>query len=562
MRKLRLTALVLALALGLSACAGLPREGEVFVSERPDRARGSVSLSAQGPAEDATAEQIVQGFLRASSVGLSDDFSTARQFLTAEAAAKWNPLSIVRIYPDSQTLSTSQTPSGAFRVTVPALATVDSSGTYSASASDVTISNDFSLVRNADGQWRIALLDDGVTMSNALFDSLYAAAPLYFLMPDNEAFVADMRWYPRNGLLTRVVSGLVEGPSPWMLQAVHSAIPQGTDLIKAEVRQTDSVAQIDLSAEIAALSPSSLALMEAQIYRTVTSLGLAQEVEITSEGANFAPDDRMDIPGYPLVSSGLSFLKDGVPTTMRDGEPKPLLNRADVAELDLFGLAASYSGGSSFGAALGDNGTTMFYLDYANQKLVPAVQGKKLFAPSIDRYSWIWTGEAESTGEIQIYNVTSRDLVKLPQLDLTGSTIRELRVSREGGRAIVVSEEDGQIQISIFAITRDAQGRPTAFSELVNLGGRFVEISDFVWIGETRIAVLGRLQQASGSGVYLVDIGGPTTALPSVDGVVSIAGGRGRESLVVVDSDGTAYDYSSGIWRKFASDIFSPALPG
>ena len=70
----------------LTGCTALPSSGEVHESRVVATDTNALIETAPGPVEDASPEEIVRGFLRAVSAGFSDDFETARQFLTGETA--------------------------------------------------------------------------------------------------------------------------------------------------------------------------------------------------------------------------------------------------------------------------------------------------------------------------------------------------------------------------------------------------------------------------------------------------------------------------------------------
>ncbi|WP_353064981.1 hypothetical protein [Arcanobacterium hippocoleae] len=61
-KKILLGSIVLALSLPLSACSGLPTNGDVQVVERVAQREGGVVLDPKGPAKGATAEQVIAGF--------------------------------------------------------------------------------------------------------------------------------------------------------------------------------------------------------------------------------------------------------------------------------------------------------------------------------------------------------------------------------------------------------------------------------------------------------------------------------------------------------------------
>ena len=81
-RKICFATIAVMLIMMLTACSGLPTSGDVKVAKRAEQRVGGVVLDPKGPAKKATAEQVISGFLRAASVGLTDDFKASRQFLT------------------------------------------------------------------------------------------------------------------------------------------------------------------------------------------------------------------------------------------------------------------------------------------------------------------------------------------------------------------------------------------------------------------------------------------------------------------------------------------------
>ncbi len=92
---------ILALALSLimlSGCAQLPTS--VNIKSGPELvAPEAVDFSyyiPTGPSDDETQQEIVSGFL-AAGTGPQNDYSVAREFLTAEFAQRWNPTGEVLI---------------------------------------------------------------------------------------------------------------------------------------------------------------------------------------------------------------------------------------------------------------------------------------------------------------------------------------------------------------------------------------------------------------------------------------------------------------------------------
>ncbi|AWE41968.1 hypothetical protein DDD63_03455 [Actinobaculum sp. 313] len=273
------------------------------------------------------------------------------------AASEWNPLAQVRVYSDSQNTQISTIDSGAIRVTVGSLGSLSSSGVYTESANDAVITTDFSLTKNADGQWRIVSLEDGILFSEHLFDQLYVKSPLYFLSTDSSALVADLRWYPRKTFATNAVDGLLAGPSQWLAGGVHTAFPSGTSRAMA-VDVTNGVATVDLSTEVLAASDAEQTLLATQLQRTLTASTDIQSVQITVAGAPLGADANADLSAYPFGSFSLSVLADGLPAQVSGGSAVPMIDNPALPEADLSDLAVGYDADQTQYAALANGGRT------------------------------------------------------------------------------------------------------------------------------------------------------------------------------------------------------------
>src|SRR5699024_7117153 len=100
---LRVAGAAAVLGLG-SACARIPVESPIDARALDGRAQpGAPYVRALPPASDATAEEVVAGFVQAG-VGPEDDFAMAREYLAAPAREQWDPHAQVTIYSGSQEL--------------------------------------------------------------------------------------------------------------------------------------------------------------------------------------------------------------------------------------------------------------------------------------------------------------------------------------------------------------------------------------------------------------------------------------------------------------------------
>lgn len=162
------------------------------------REASDLSYRPDGPSEDATPQQIVQGFLAAGS-GPRGNWEVAGQFLTGPAAETWRPQAGVTIYAPSSppTLTVEETPEGAsVTVAFAATATVDANGVY-ATTDDVPVTLDFTLSRVAEDQWRISSAADGIVLDSSRFRTVFRSYSLMYFDPTWTYLVPDERWFPR-----------------------------------------------------------------------------------------------------------------------------------------------------------------------------------------------------------------------------------------------------------------------------------------------------------------------------------------------------------------------------
>ena len=171
----RILLALLAVAL-LGACTALPTSSPVHTSNPrlPDRSEVDVLYS--GPTAGADPAAIVEGFLAASAAGFADEFSAAKEYLTSEAAGAWDPYAGVDIIDSTTESVTTEVESGAIEVATMSRADVDSRGRYTAKPQPVGSTRTYSLVKDADDQWRIAVLPDGLVIPDARFEQIFDRA--------------------------------------------------------------------------------------------------------------------------------------------------------------------------------------------------------------------------------------------------------------------------------------------------------------------------------------------------------------------------------------------------
>lgn len=557
----RLVLIFMVLTTALAGCTSLPTSGEPELIARPASLDGGVVLDPQGPTPGSSPENLVTDFLRASGAGLSGDFSVARQFLTKEAAARWNPTAELRVYEDTQTPSISQTRNGAIRVSARAAGTLDGGGRYSVATPEAIINVEFSLVKNEDGEWRIATLDDGLVIPNSIFSSLYSETLLYFLTADRAALVPEVRWYLNSGQATYAINGLLEGPSTWLAIGAHSAIPPETTLTSRGVSINDGVARVDFSSDVASMRSTDLIALEAQVSKTLMNVPGVQSVVLTSEGAEMSIPSKVDLSAYPYATYTLAALRDGVPAQVSGGEVTQI-DPELVDGLGLTSIAPAYSDPLTVAAALGNDGASIYAVSYVGNPTAELLKGSQLVEPSIDAHDWVWSGERVSQGEVLAVHLETGERATFQLPWLGGLTVRDIAVSREGARMVILTEQSGDVQMNAVSIARDATGTPIEIGDPVRFGQSLVEVTDVSWVSEVRLAAIARNPGSSTSSIHIVGLGTSSVSLAAVDGLVSLSSGRGIDSIVIENSQHTLFSYDGAGWRLVSDSLTSPAYPG
>ena len=539
------------------------KQRSAHVADHHERSRSAAKHQLEAEAADgATPQQIVEGFLLASRAGLDDDFAVARQYLYGDAAANWKPLARVRVYPDSQDVSTTVTESGAVRASVASRGTLSSHGTYTETANSAVLTTEFSLAKNADGQWRIVSLDDGVFLSENAFSQQFIETPLYFLAPDSNALVADLRYYPRRTFATSAMNGLLAGPSEWLASGVHTAVPTGTKLLKS-VDVVDGEATVDLSSVVLAASAKERAALLEQITRTLKASSSVRSVVLKVEGADLNVGSIQSLPTYPYGSYPVSVISGGLPANVSDNRITPIMGDAGLKAHGLSNLAISYQASRGRLAALGRGGTELIGMDSGSGSWQVLHSGKSLVQPSYDRYGWVWSAERDNAGKILVFKPGENASAHLDVSWLNGAKIRDVSVSRDGSRMVVVCEIGGEVTIRVAAIARDGAGRPTQIGDSIIIGQHLSDVTAAEWIGPSTVAVLGKTALGGERAMFSVKISGPTERLAApYEGTVSITAGHDEDSIVALTDKKTAYARDGGAWRAIVSDVTSVAYPG
>ncbi len=570
-RRLAVVAALAALAAALAGCVSIPTEGPISRGS-PAPADPVIPIPLPlAPQDGASQEDIVAGFLSAAQAGVWEDYETALEYLAR--GTQWDPW--------AQTVVASQDPEvllvqeGEVRVTVRNSATVDEGGVYEEVVADATpVEMSFGLVRER-GEWRIASLPDGVVVRDASFASAFTPVPVYFAAPDRRTGVAELRWLPNRDLLRRTVQALVAGPSPWLRDAVATAIPPLERNPVEDVTGPDAagVVTVRLAPEVnrAALPENARELLQAQLEATLMTSNLrgivvtGVTVSVGAAGVPWEVDQQDVVPlaRDVLAEAGPFVVRDGVVAEVRgQGVLEPVADLAPLADLAAHHLATGLDG---LVWAVLDGPGRLVLLPTDGSEPRELHVGVSLVGPSVDRAGWVWTGERASAGVLVAVSADG-ELVELAAPWLAGREVRSVRVSRDGTRVAVASVgSDGAPSIEVRAVIRtEDEGRPQLLGrESLTVGAVLGDVVELAWLDGTDLAVLGTRGGSEQPGVHEVPLGGPTTLVQFVpDDARGIAAGRGEGSVHVVDEAGVLRVLRGSGWVVVAEQVSDPVFPG
>ena len=553
---LKALVLLIGTALTLTACAKLPTVSEVKVGSDIQAGLSTDYLyySPSGPAEAATQQEIISGFINAAT-GPQNDYQVAREFLSRDFAAKWNPsaeLLVGDTRPVIEVLGSS-----AATVTFKAVARVDQLGRYQELVPSISRVLKYSLLEE-NGQWRIDQAPDATVLVRPVLDVLFKSYSLYFYDNQDRYLVPDTRWFAtRISTSTRLVSALLAGPDYWLTDAVNSAFPTGTQLAIDSVTVDAGTAVVDLDASVNSTTVSQRQRMLVQLTATLTQLPNVFSVQIKIDGV------LQNIVNLPYQ---VSLAKNPDPIVLTTDGFRQLSTTA--VAMDRASAAAAEWGATEFGinnqqtllALKGSQGVALTRLTGAKSNLVPIDYRSDLLAPAIDPQGIVWCLGASADSPLIAYDSAGKQLFStlgwLSQADHVA-----LSISREGGRLAILLNYEGQLRLYVAAIKRDEKGVPIALSVPVRIGKSEQLAGSVAWIDETTVASIARSSVAVTYPVYL-QVGGQVKKLSPVASAKSVVASGASAASYVLDSSNELRILRSLTWVNIASDILAIHFAG
>ena len=551
------TLLAVAGLVALTACSGIPRAGGVNQGSAVVPIEdNTIEFLPSGPVEDANIEQILRGFVEASSSPVSD-YAIARQFLTPEFATQWDATTAVNVDAGLRTVVQNGENQGQLTYTLNAL--VDAQGNYSDVSPTLTVTNEYSF-QQVDGQWRISSAPNGVVMDRFTFDQVYQAHPLYFFDSTNALLIPDVRFFPSGASAsTRITKALLAGPSGWLAAngAAHTAFPPGTALVADSVPVTRGTATVDLNSAALSADPTIIRQMKQQLSASLQSVENISAVNMLVDGAtlNNAISSSIDsvlpkpVDSRPLVMTDNSFGYWSGSNVESSAQLAPEVLSEQPS-------AITTSNGNTLAAILTSDGAS--FIRNSNAQLADSRSG--LIPPTLDTFGYLWSVPASSPDKLFVISTDG----KQTQLEVpwaSADSILSLSVSRDGSRVLALLETNGSYQLVVSALARGDKSVPAQLGIPLQLSIASGTPVAAAWVDTTTVVSV-----ATSSGVSNVRsqvIGGQGTDLAKVTTgtPISVAGANTVAGIRILTAEGNVLTQrSSAQWLSAVTGVKTLAV--
>ncbi|TFV58681.1 MtrAB system accessory protein LpqB [Mycobacterium sp. PS03-16] len=461
MRHVRVAAWLLALAMVVAGCAGVPN------SSAP-QAIGTVARPAPPslpkPTPGMDPDVLLREFLKATADPANRHLA-ARQFLTESASQGWDDAGKALLIDRVVFVETRQPERVSVTMRADILGSLSDMGVFETGEGALPDPGPIELVKTSDG-WRIDKLPNGVFLDWQQFQATYKRHTLYFVDPTGTTVVPDPRYVAVSDpdqLATELVSKLIAGPRPEMANTVRNLV--GAPLtLRGPVTRADGGktgigrgyggARVDLE-NLSTTDPHSRQLLAAQIIWTLNRAGINGPYVLNADGAPL--DDRFadgwetsdvaatDPGAFAGAAAGLHALMGGSLVSL-DGQRAPRIPGSFGQAPNQASAAISRSGQDAASVVVLRPGApdvaSSLWMGPLGGPAGQALEGRSLTRPSWSLDDAVWV-VVDGINVVRVFRDASGAPARIPvdsapvAMKFPGP-ITELQLSRDGTRAAMV----------------------------------------------------------------------------------------------------------------------------
>lgn len=481
-------ALLLTAVLTTTGCVTLPDGGGV--RDQP----GDLLPTEEGirylpasPTPGASPEAIVAGFLDAM-LASPVQTSSARDFLTREAAKRWAPQQRVLVYDDVTT--SSRTP-GSLRLT--GAVWVDEAGRWRGALPAEERRVDLSLEQE-EGEWRIGDLPDALLARRTWFSREYGQFHVHFFDQSRSILVPEPVFVPRGDqLATSLVRALLAGPPERSGAALLTRLG-GLRLADGAVTVSSGTARVDLTGPAHLPTPEARTQLAAQLAWTLRQISDVRtlqvridETPLTLEGGlTEIPVDHglVHAPAVATAEDDLYGLMDGRPARVASGGGVPIAGPW-AAAYRLRELSVDLTATAIAGVRADGREVRIAPLEAPGDPT--HVRGEDFAHPAWDHAGRLWLLDRRADGAgVTVVADGRLHVVAVP--GISGRGVTDLLVSRDGTRLVAAVDEPGRDAVVVSRLRWDGHEPHASPARRV---ARITRLRDLAWHGPTEVLALG-----------------------------------------------------------------------
>lgn len=282
-------------------------------------------------------------------------------------------------------------------------------------------------------------------------------------------------------------------------------------------------------------------------------------VRVEDNGSVLPPVQNRNVPARQVAISNNELVR------YENNRISPLPDMQSVAGLKPRAPAESPVSQS---VAFLDSTRSTLYSMVPGQAPRALITRRTLSHPSFGLQDWVWTAGPGAQGVTELTAFRPTGIAQgstVPSVTLTpswlaGRTVKDFRISREGVRALVVSEQNGVTRVQVTGIIRSADGTPKELTSPITLQSS-ASPDQGVWVSDTTVAVMEGSASANVAPELLSLTSTQPQKLAPWRGLVSLSAGNGSEEIYAQSADGIFQRLGNG-WSPQLKGPTDPSFPG
>jgi hypothetical protein len=199
------------------------------------------------------------------------------------------------------------------------------------------------------------------------------------------------------------------------------------------------------------------------------------------------------------------------------------------------------------GKAVG-NETGIWFADLGSSiaKPIDLIDARRgLLAPVFDKSNRLWLTASGTKSDLLTYN-QSGEKRKIESTWLGSIKRKSIAISPEGSRFAVLEQRKAGNRLLVSVIVRDETGDPISLGDPIEVSLNDATVEAFSWADSTHLAVIAK--NATGVRPRVIELGGSSRTLPSINGVTKILASNPLTAIYVLTSNQEVLQLRGSTW--------------